>query len=414
MMSESIKASRIQNLKDAFSDGPTRLIYIGSIVLILVCVGVGYWVFVHNKGKASDPSRVTSFTGVAGAPSPVGQNGLPKATPQYDGFVADENAANANRALETGTSAIPTVRTGVQESVVEPEKKSVEVAQPTPTPEEMRRDAERYAAEQIAAQTRYDAERTKNDEAIKARKDAMKSQVNLLVTSWQPGAAKTYEIYASKEGVGSAPGAGSQNPDSGQNGPASPPLAKAGDLQCGQVDTAVNTDEPGPVLATIWQEGKLKKTKLLGKAENGQNGGKPTLHFTTANIPGVSGAQTVDAYAVDPFTSRTALATAVDNHYIERYGTFLASAFVEGYGSAVIQGGQNQQLVASPSGTVVQTDALNNKQIISAAFGNVGKKVGDNMANSINRPATYTVDSGTAVCILFMNDVQVKNNGGRG
>lgn len=92
---------------------------------------------------------------------------------------------------------------------------------------------------------------------------------------------------------------------------------------------------------------------------------------------------------------------------------FIAATFLEGYGTAIMQAGQNQQLVASPSGTVVQTDALNNTQILSAAAGNVGKRVADSLADGVNRKPTITIDSGTAVCILFMSDVEIKGEGNK-
>lgn len=408
------KISKLDNLKVALRDGPTRLIYGGSLLIMLIAAGAGYWFFTNNKKANADPSYVNSYQGLQGPAVMSGGGPMPQSTPQYDAYIAQENSDNVRAAVQSGSSAVPTVRTGVTETVIEdaapPKKKA-----PEEDPDAVRRRNEEREKQLADAQKRYDEARRANDEAIKARKEAMSQQVGLLVKNWEPSSHKTLDIY-STAAANTASGAGGK----GQGGAASNvqqtpalKLARAGDLQCGQVDTAVNTDEPGPVLATIWQEGELKRTKLLGKIETGQNAQKATLHFTTANIPGVNGSVQVDAYAVDPNTARTALATDVDNHLVQRYGLFLAATFLEGYGTAIMQAGQNQQLVASPSGTVVQTDALDNTQILSAAAGNVGKRVADSLADGVNRKPTITIDSGTAVCFLFMNDVEIKGEGNK-
>ena len=43
----------------------------------------------------------------------------------------------------------------------------------------------------------------------------------------------------------------------------------------------------------------------------------------------------IRAYAIDTESARTALATGVDHHTLERWGSLLASSFLEGYGKAV-------------------------------------------------------------------------------
>ena len=74
------------------------------------------------------------------------------------------------------------------------------------------------------------------------------------------------------------------------------------------MDTSVNSDEQGPVLATI-VSGKLKGAKLIGSFSGpSQNSDKITLSFNTMTIPGGSGSISINAYAIDPNTARTALA----------------------------------------------------------------------------------------------------------
>ncbi len=41
--------------------------------------------------------------------------------------------------------------------------------------------------------------------------------------------------------------------------------------------------------------------------------------------------KSVTAYAIDPDTAKTALATSVNNHYMTRFGATMATAFLQGY-----------------------------------------------------------------------------------
>ncbi|WP_230044858.1 DotG/IcmE/VirB10 family protein [Pseudomonas aeruginosa] len=407
----------MDNLIVALSDGPTRLIYGGSLLIMLIAAGAGYWFFTSNKKTTADPSYVNSYQRLQGPAVMSGGGPMPQSTPQYDAYNAQENSDNVRAAVQSGSSAVPTVRSGVTETVIEHPAPPKEKA-PEEDPDAVRRRNEEREKQLPDAQKRYDEARRGNDEAIKPRKEPMSQLVGLLVKNWEPSCHKTLDINSTAtantaSGAAAAGGNGQVGAASNEQQSPALKLARAGELQCGHVDTALNTDEPGPVLATIWEEGDLKRTKLLGQIETGQNAEKATLQFSTANIPGANGSVQDDAYAVDANTARTALGTHVDNQLVQRYGLFLAATYLEGYGTAIMQAGQNQQPVASASGTVVQTDALDNTLILSAAAGNVGNRVADSLADRVNRIPTISIDSGTADCFLFMIDVEFKGEGNK-
>lgn len=120
---------------------------------------------------------------------------MPQSTPQYDAYIAQQNSDNVRNAAQNGSSAIPTVRTGVTETVIEdaapPKKKAPEV-----DPEAVRRRNEEREKQLAEAQKRYDDAKRANDEAIKARKEAMSQQVALLVKTWEPTSHKTLDVYS--------------------------------------------------------------------------------------------------------------------------------------------------------------------------------------------------------------------------
>ena len=112
------------------------------------------------------------------------------------------------------------------------------------------------------------------------------------------------------------------------------------------------------------------------------------------------------AVSIDPDTARTALASDVDNHYLLRYGTLLASSFLEGMGDAVLSAysGNNNSLFNFSIGNEEPTLRTTPREQVIAGFGRIGQRIGSNI-NLINRPATITVDAGTPMGLLILQDV---------
>lgn len=186
-------------------------------------------------------------------------------------------------------------------------------------------------------------------------------------------------------------------------------LFKAGTVLFAVMDTTVSSDEPGPILATV-VEGKYCGAKLLGTFTAApQPGGLPAekviLNFTSMNIPEAPASIPIQAVAIDPDTARTALATEVDHHYLLRYGTIFASAFLVGYAKVLTSQGSVQTTSANGLATTTTAAQLSGRQQVMAAFGEVGKKLGESWKLYANIPPTVIVDSGTGVGILFLSDV---------
>jgi type IV secretory pathway VirB10-like protein len=186
-------------------------------------------------------------------------------------------------------------------------------------------------------------------------------------------------------------------------------LFKAGTILFAVLDTAINSDEPGPVMATI-VDGKYRGAKLLGSmSATSQPGGqapkKVTLTFNLMNTTDFPNSIGIQAVAIDPDTARTALASDVDNHYLLRYGTMFASAFMSGYAKVITSQGTVQTTSANGLSSTTTTPQLTGRKELFAALGEVGKKWSDTVASLINIPPTVTVDAGVGVGILFLTDV---------
>lgn len=185
------------------------------------------------------------------------------------------------------------------------------------------------------------------------------------------------------------------------------PFAKAGTIFNAVLETAVNSDEPGPVLAKI-VSGPLKGARLIGSMQN--VGEKVVLQFSTANLPNMSTSTKISAVAVDPDTSRTALASDVDHHYFARYGILLASSFLSGWSNAIAN--QKSTTYVTHSGTIVRNQGqLDSKQINRQAFGQVGTELANSVRqNTQNIKPTVTVDAGIAIGILLVDDFVLTPN----
>lgn len=387
----SDEKQKYKNIKGALGDGRTRLIYVGGLVIVIAVAlfSIGsFWM------KKSTPRGDVPASEVPKLPS-VQTNSMPGATPKgstqvYDTLLGEQNQREAEKAKQEGGSAVPVLRTGV-------EQKPAPQVQPQP----------QQSTPQQYQGSRNDDEQ-KRQQAITARAQSMKNQVNLLVTAWSPKEHVSFPVKdvprADAQGQGSLANLGATGAT-----PARTPTKKAGDTCYAELDTAANTDEPSPVTATIQQCGELDQAKLVGKVEMGQNNAqKAGLHFTTINVPGQTSSLPVDAYAMDEATRRTALASDVDNHYFLRYGSLFASAFASGLGDALLKGGQDQQLVTTTTGAIVQQKAYDTRQLVLAGVGNIGKQAGANMGSVFNRPSTVTIDARIGIGILFMNDLTLK------
>ncbi|WP_440615194.1 DotG/IcmE/VirB10 family protein [Cysteiniphilum sp. 6C5] len=187
-------------------------------------------------------------------------------------------------------------------------------------------------------------------------------------------------------------------------------LVKAGYIGFAVIDTSVNSDQIGtPVLAHI-VEGPLKGSKLLGSFT--REGDYIVVKFNLMSMPSRSNSISINAYAVDGSTAQIALASDVNHHYIERYGSLFAAAFLQGFGTYFSNQNQNQQICLSgQSGGLLpcfNVNSNNQPSVKSAAFsglGQVGTALSSNMASVFNRPPTVKLYQGTGVGILFTNDV---------
>lgn len=237
---------------------------------------------------------------------------------------------------------------------------------------------------------------------------AIAGQANQLMGAWvSPTQQYVAGTPPTEKGAGGAGGSGSAGSSgagggTGTGGGASgaAPVVKAGTIMYAVLITAVDSDEPGPVLATI-VSGKFKGGRLMGGLTN--QGEKVLLSFNTLSLPDVSSTVQVNAVAIDENTARTAFSSYTDQHYWMRYGLLFASSFLQGMGQAVSQSGQ--QLTSNGLQVTTTNPSLTTGQQALVALGQVGTQFSAKLGAYFNTPPTVHVYSGTPMGVLFLADV---------
>lgn len=235
---------------------------------------------------------------------------------------------------------------------------------------------------------------------IQQLSDRMYTQAQGLFAPMLSPPAQTV-VMGSDENVATAAATTSGMPGEQQAG--AMPIIKAGTVLYGVLETAVDSDYPdSPIMATI-VAGQYKGAKLLGAIKTVKDGQRVMLTFNLMTMNEWPTGATVNAFAIDPDSARSAVATSVDNHYMLRYGTAFAASFLQGLGQAVQDSGTT---VSSDSGVVTEsTSDLDTQETVLVALGQVGKNAAAEVGRLQGVAPTVKVKAGVGIGILFMGDV---------
>lgn len=416
--------NKAKNIKGLFTNPKTRvgIVVVGGI--LLGCVAFGLMRANSNNNK---PLPAQAGANIPTAPvvntTPGSSN-----DPNYNALVGQDNAAKIDQAEKSGTSVLPVLtkntnidktdpfdnlnKDKVEKPVETPEPVAPPVMQPAPVVQQPVMQPVQIQQPQVQ-QAPMDTQSMQN----------MSNQLAIYMKSWQANPGYQEISYAqpptqqgqgqqvNNNGQANLGGQQQQAPNStqaSQNSVASvskntkqgAAFVRAGTIVPGVMLTALNSDEPGPVLVEI-VSGPLKGARMIGEMQASNQ--TITVSMSKLSMPGANQTFSTSSYLVDPNTSRTGIATDVNNHYFLRYGLQLAAAFITGYGEAV----QNMGAVTTTSalgGTTTTYPSLSHKQIGESALGEVGQTLGQNLRQDSNKAPTVSVASGTPVGILFMAD----------
>ena len=353
-----------------------RLLLLLGIALAAIIVGC-VAIVLYTQDKAPEASsipaaRSDTVSGKAGG----------EGSREYNGMLDAHNDQQATAALKAGQSFVPTPVGG--KTPVVGRKEETKPAPPPVTP----------------VRTVPVRQPQSNDAMLKRMMDDLAALDSKLSAVSVGTGQITYLKDFSKDKAEVPP---QEKPSSTTSPAASFPALeiRPGDLLYAVVDTGVNSDVPSAVMATV-AAGKYKNARLLGGFQRHDK--RLVLAFNRVVLPSGETIQ-LEGYAVDPGTSEASVASRVDTHFFSRWGGLIASAFLEGLGTAKRYSGAQSTTYGtygeSTDQMVWNSYSLEDQAWIAA--GKVGEKAGKIFEEGFDRPPTVYLASGTAIGVLVLN-----------
>jgi intracellular multiplication protein IcmE len=401
----------MSNLKSGVSDPKSRVFLIVMAIVLVVVLLIGYTsrsktaaIKGQNAGGTAQ-SKIKNVGGNMNTLAPPGggvENSLAykEIQKKHDEQLAQKALIQADKG---GAAALPTIGGAASQNTLAASLGIPVASAPT----------ENRTPQMLAQERQQDLMRQRDSEAKKQKKLSLLSkQIRILSENWRVNPQTI--TYAEKNqalnraGTTAISGKGAQTP--GQT--TGKVFYKAGDILFAVLLTSVNSDQPGPVMAQVIS-GPLASSKVIGainQASIPKNGTDPkvsqalVLEFNVLNIPSQKKSQSVNAIAIDPETARTSLASNVDNHYLLRYGTFLAANFAAGWGSAIAQNNAAQVITQNGVTTLNSGQNFSTSDQVKQALGATAAQFSKAM-NLLDKPPTITIDAGSPVGLLLQQDL---------
>lgn len=232
---------------------------------------------------------------------------------------------------------------------------------------------------------------------------AMRSSMDSYKGQWKLPTQEVVEGSEPAAGTGAAAAAAA----SYGGGAGSGIIIKAGTIMFAVLDNTLNSDYSQTTAMATIVAGKYRGAKLLGNfSRGGYNSEALTLNFSQMILPTQNQAIGISAIAIDPKTAQGALASNVNHHYLERFGSLFAAGFLQGFGNAYSNYqnpcyGTNNCFIEGN----IQRPNVTVKTAAYQGLGQIGTNAASIVANNFNRPVTITLKQGTAMGIMFTNAV---------
>lgn len=403
------------NLKNTISDPKSRVFFFLMIAVIVIVLIFAY----ISKGRVVTPADnregVQASSNISNPSAGIKSiPGISQTSTEYQELQRENEKMQAEKALtDIGqpSAALPSLQLGSETSTIPGfNMQERPVSYNDKLNEQL--ESQRLRQQDLVKQQQEQLDKAQTDARNKQVQALLGRQTQLLAQNWQTIPQQYVEGSIKEMPRSDLVQILKEARNEGTKSEKPKIFYKAGDILFGVILTAVNSDEPGPVLARIIS-GPLSNSKIIGNINTAsipKSSKSPRvsesliLEFNLMNIPGSKHSVPVMAVAIDPETARTSLATSVDHHYLMRYGTFFASAFLSGLGQAVST--QNQSRVITDFGTTVNvgSNTLKSSDEMKIAVGKTAEALSDRM-DFLDVPPTIKVASGTAIGILLQQDV---------
>ena len=402
--------------------GPVRLVAIGGV---LACMAGGAFLLSVRHGNGPPVSQVTKMK-----PGNLLPGGL-QGTPAQDALQKEdsqEKAKAAEAAHKSYTPPIPssTAFNGPPPAEVgmgAPVASDVPVAKPMPPPPAIVTPApppytlperavfDRPAGEDEISGARVtkvaagDVEDDENPEEAKSAHEQRQKAIGDLVNSWSsrpPQTTVVIEPTSLKQGADDPPAkVGAKGADSGVT--SGRVLVPAGRGIYAHTVVAVDSDTNGPIVLEA-DTGPISGDRMIGTFSKS---GLDRLIVKVETVEHRGKQLEANGVVIAPDSMETAVASSIDQHYVERFVLPAAAAFMSGLGQAVALG--NSTSTVSPFGGTTQTfGPLSFKQEAMVAGGAAATAVSNAMTSSVPKGPTVHLAANVSVGVMFLSNLSVK------
>ncbi len=364
---------------------------------LAVLAGGGWWFFLkpHKTAGAGVASRVHMPAHQAsGVGFHAGQNSSPAYANLYDGYQKNK----AGQALHAGKTYLP----GYVDKA--PGVNNLTNTLPASKPGTVKKPVRQVSmpANQQQA-TSHQARRPRKD----PEEGDILAEMKQLGSSFEP--QETLKVSYAKRLTENRSPTTRLTAQSGQKSGATahstraaagPALIGPGKLYYGVVDTSIDTDQPGPVLAQM-EDGPLRGARLLGNFT--RHGDRVVIEFNVLTMPDQASIP-IKAVAVNARTNRTSVETSYNNHDFSRFAWLVAGALLQGVGQSAQQSGTS--VTSSLTGFSAVTSPRSLSQDVLDGMGTVGQTLGSiGQQEFTSIKPTVRLKDGSGIGVLFLKPV---------
>lgn len=395
-----------KSLKASWKSSPLFKFGIVGLVIVIVVALIS----ILGSDKIEAPRSVVSKGSSASLKQAPGTQ---EVSPVMKEAIEEKNEQRIDEAQKQGISAIPTP-IAPPKTLLEVPKDDAQSEDPLLRWQQMQTERAKAQREQQLVQEQQTAVDPQRENKVTAVSNAMAQQISTILSKNTQKEMRHAKVYTPPVVSGGVDASG--NPISGSitqvnatttTGASAiaaqkPPkvIVPAGKIEYAQNILEANSDIPGPVIALL-ASGEFSGGKLIGKFQAREE----YLVITFNQLVTKKGTSIpINAFAVDPGTSLTGMATDVDHRYLKRIILPAAAKFVQGLGDAYSE--TTSETTQNATTTTTSSKDLNTKQEFGKAVGEAAKSIGDVLdEDGKNTKPLVIVAAGTPMGILFMEPI---------
>jgi len=411
--------SQLREFNRGGRGGPVRIVTIAAVGVSMAALLVAVSSISHPTLPESSVAKMPEVD-----PLPGGMH----SNPAQDALLKRHAQTQADKALASGASYTPPLPAAAPLRLVD-RRQPEEIADPAPPPEPAvvpipepaplyvppERPQEEARVEQVAA-----SDPASTNASTGANEEQFKQAVADLFKQWEGRPPRTDLVLTPATDVRDdlAPGQGARvaqratspaPPTQQQQRPtAETVLVPAGRGVYAHTVLSVNSDTGGPIVLQA-DTGPLAGDRMIGTFSKNQAvgalfGDTERLVVRVNSVEHHGQTINVQGLVIAPDSMETAVATSVDQHYIERFALPTAAAFVAGLGQAIAL--SNSTIGYTPFGGMIQSyGKLDFRQQAGIAGGAAAAQIGQTLQQQTPKGATVFLAANAGVGVVFLSNV---------